>query len=180
MHVVRVMQANSKNPGKYKTLEPSYCLTNKFGDAYCAIGNYGYLISLFEQLGYIYRFDITYCKPKIYKTKCDAKFNKYADRFKNGLDLLTPPPPIQQQSSTSPIQQQSLLSRVITMINPEQAPQMIKTEAGGSRKRRTLKKRSMNPIKGKSMKGKSMKTMKRKTMKRKAMKRKEMKRNANE
>lgn len=179
MHVVRVMQAN---PGKYKTLTPSYCLKaeNKLGDAYCAIGNYGYLISLFEQLGYIYRFDITYCKPPIDKTKCDAKFNKYADRFKKGLDLITPPPHIQQQSSTSPPQQQSstspqsLFSRVITMISgPEQArPQIIKTEAGGSRKRRTLKKRSMNPMKGKSMKGKSMKTMKRKTMKRKAMKKK--------
>ena len=204
MHVVRVMQANSKNPGKYKTLEPSYCLTNKLGDAYCAIDNYGYLISLFEQLGYIYRFDITYCKPpnidkpKIDKTKskCDAKFNKYADRFKNGLDLLTPPPPIQQQSSTSPLQQQSstsppqqqsstsppqsLFSRVITMISgPKQAPpQMIKTEAGGSRKRRTLKKRSMNPMKGKSMKGKSMKGKSMKTMKRKTMK--TMKRKANE
>jgi hypothetical protein len=197
MHVVRVMQAN---PGKYKTLTPSYCLKaeNKLGDAYCAIGNYGYLISLFEQLGYIYRFDITYCKPGIDKAKCDAKFKKYADRFKKGLDLITPPPliqqqsltspPIQQQSSTSPLQQQSstsppqqqsstsppqsLISKVITMISGPEPPQMITTEAGGSRKRRTLKKRSMNPMKGKSMKGKSMKTMKRKTMKRKAMKKK--------
>jgi hypothetical protein len=91
MHVVRVMQANSKNPNKYKTIEPSYCLTNKLSDAYCAIGNYGYLISLFEQLGYIYRFDITYCQPgHLDPTKCDAKFKKYADRFKNGLNLISP------------------------------------------------------------------------------------------
>lgn len=151
MHVVRVMQANSKDPGKYKTLEPSYCLIkiNKLGDAYCAIGNYGYLISLFEQLGYIYRFDITYCQPGDHfdQTKCDAKFKKYADRFKNGLNLISPPPP----------------------PPPEQEPQMITAAAaaGGSRKRRTLKKRSMKP-----MKRKSMKTMKRKTMKRKAMKKK--------
>lgn len=169
MHVVRVMQANSKNPGKYKTLEPSYCLTNKLSDAYCAIGNYGYLISLFEQLGYIYRFDITYCKPggqkKIDQTKCDAKFKKYADRFKNGLNLISPPPASQQQS---------LIPEVFKMILPEQERQQLQVQAGGSRKRRTLKKKSMKP-----MKRKSMKTMKKRSIKRKAMKRK-MKRNANE
>jgi hypothetical protein len=150
MHVVRVMQAN---PGKYKTLTPSYCLTttNKLGDAYCAIGNYGYLISLFEQLGYIYRFDITYCKPgHLDKIKCPAKFKKYADRFKNGLNFISPP-------------QQSLISKVFTMISPEPERQKITvSSAGGSRRRRTLKK-------------KSMKTMKRKIMKRKTMKRKAMK-----
>lgn len=182
IHVVRVMQANSNDPGKYKTLTPSYCLSlikiNRLSDAYCAIGNYGYLISLFEQLGYIYRFDITYCRRGDHfdQTKCDAKFKKYADRFKNGLDLITPSPPPQQQSLTPPPpQQQSLFSKVITMISPgpEQEPQMITTAAaGGSRKRRTLKRKSMKTMKGKSMKGKSMKTMKRKTMKRKAMKKK--------
>jgi hypothetical protein len=162
MHVVRVMQAN---PGKYKTLKPSYCLTNKLSDAYCAIGNYGYLISLFEQLGYIYRFDITYCQPgHLDKTKCDAKFKKYADRFKNGLNLISPPP----------TQQRSLIPEVFKMILPEQERQQVQVQAGGSRKRRTLKKKSM-----KTMKKKSMKTMKKKSMKRKAMKRK-MKRNANE
>ena len=165
MHVVRVMQAN---PGKYKTLKPSYCLTNKLSDAYCAIGNYGYLISLFEQLGYIYRFDITYCQPGHFdQTKCDAKFKKYADRFKNGLNLISPPPP-QQQSLTPPPQQQSLISKVFTMISPEPERQKITvSSAGGSRRRRTLKIKSM-----KTMKRKAMKTMKRK-IKRKAMKKKQ-------
>jgi hypothetical protein len=177
MHVVRVMQANSKNPGKYKTLEPSYCLTNKLSDAYCAIGNYGYLISLFEQLGYIYRFDITYCQPgggHLDQTKCDAKFKKYADRFKNGLNLITPPPP-QQQSLTPPPQQQSLFSKVFTMIRPgpEQKPQMITAAAGGSRGR-TLKRKAM-----KTMKRKAMKTMKRKSMKRKSMKKSNEKKQMN-
>jgi hypothetical protein len=60
------------------------------------------------------------------------------------------------------------------MILPEQERQQVQVQAGGSRKRRTLKKKSM-----KTMKKKSMKTMKKKSMKRKAMKRK-MKRNANE
>jgi hypothetical protein len=160
MHVVRVMQANSKNPGKYKTLEPSYCLTNKLSDAYCAIGNYGYLISLFEQLGYIYRFDITYCQPgHLDQPKCDAKFEKYADRFKNGLNLISPPPASQQQS---------LIPEVFKMIRPEQERQMITAAAtGGSRKRRTLKRKSMKP-----MKRKSMKTMKKRSIKRKLVKRK--------
>jgi hypothetical protein len=175
MHVVRVMQAN---PNKYKTIQPSYCLTNKLNDAYCAIGIYGYLISLFEQLGYIYRFDITYCQPgHLDPTKCDAKFKKYADRFKNGLQQLEgmpPPPPPPQQQSSPPPQQQSLFSKVFTMIRPgpEKQGQMI--TAGGSRKR-TLKRKSMKTMKGKAMKGKTtkgkaMKGKAMKTMKRKAMK----------
>ena len=176
MHVVRVMQAN---PNKYKTIQPSYCLTNKLNDAYCAIGIYGYLISLFEQLGYIYRFDITYCQPgHLDQKKCDAKFKKYADRFKNGLQQLEgmpPPPPPPQQQSSPPPQQQSLFSKVFTMIRPgpEKQGQMI-AATGGSRKR-TLKRKSMKTMKGKAMKGKAMKgkAMKGKTMK--TMKRKAMK-----
>jgi hypothetical protein len=148
MHVVRVMQANSRNPNKYKTIEPSYCLTNKLSDAYCAIGNYGYLISLFEQLGYIYRFHITYCEPgHLDQTKCDAKFEKYAGRFKNGLNLILPPKP-----------------RIAVPVDPVryELPRMIEVAAGGSRKRCTLKRKSM-----KTMKRKSIKTMKRKSIKRK-------------
>lgn len=158
MHVVRVMQAN---PGKYKTLKPSYCLANKLSDAYCAIGDYGYLISLFEQLGYIYRFDITYCKPgeHLDQTKCDAKFKKYADRFKNGLNLISPLP-----------QQQSLIPEVFKMILPEKERQMITVTTGGSRKRRTLKRKATKP-----MKRKSMKTMKKKINKKKSSKKYENK-----
>ena len=95
MHVVRVLQANAANPTKYASIEPSYCKTgtNHWTDAYCNIGQYGYLISMFEQLGYIYRFHITYCvsdPPGHYDAeKCAAKTKKYMDRFKNAMQLYT-------------------------------------------------------------------------------------------
>jgi hypothetical protein len=171
MHVVRVMQANL---GKYKTLTPSYCLTNKLNDAYCAIGIYGYLISLFEQLGYIYRFHITYCQPGHFdKIKCPAKFTKYANRFKHGLEELKnmPPPPASPPQQPQQPQQESFFSNLFTMISPERERQEIPvSSAGGSRKRRTLKKKLMKTMKGKAMK---RKTMKRKAMKKKAMKKKQ-------
>jgi virulence-associated protein VapD len=83
MHVVRVLQANIKNPTKYDTLKPGYCITNKNKDAYCSIGIYGYLISICEQLGYLYRFYITYCIKDDVPEKCSKKNKKYRERFNN-------------------------------------------------------------------------------------------------
>jgi len=92
MHVVRVLQANAKNPTKYESLEPGYCKTNKNKDAYCSIGIYGYLISIYEQLGYIYRFYITYCNENVpggyNKDKCIKKEKKYRDRFDNAISII--------------------------------------------------------------------------------------------
>lgn len=86
IHVVRVLQANSKNPNKYKTIEPGYCKTNRLKDAYCNIGKYGYIISIYEQLGYIYRFYLTYCIGGKNQTKCDKKIEKYDARVKNAIE----------------------------------------------------------------------------------------------
>lgn len=87
MHVVRVLQANIGNPNKYDTLKPGYCITNKNKDAYCSIGIYGYLISIYEQFGYLYRFYITYCNKNVplgYDAdKCNKKEKKYRERFDN-------------------------------------------------------------------------------------------------
>jgi hypothetical protein len=149
MHVVRVLQANSKNPEKYESIEPSYCVTNKLTDAYCAIGPYGYLISLFEQLGYIYRFHLTYCQSEhLDETKCEAKIKKYADRFANGLKMLEKlPKPSPQHQLIQPIQ-------MIEQPKPIEIPVI----AGGSRRR--MKKKSS----AKTMKKKSYaKTMKKKS-----------------
>ena len=90
MHVVRVLQANAKNPTKYKTIEPCYCIINKANDAYCNIGKYGYIISIYEQLGYIYRFFLTYCDKGGHKNpiKCKKKINKYNKRVKNAIEIL--------------------------------------------------------------------------------------------
>jgi len=87
MHVVRVLQANANNLSKYATLEPSYCEINRATDAYCNVGKYGYIISMLEQLGYIYRFHITYCVTDPNGEKCTAKTKKYVDRFQNAMTL---------------------------------------------------------------------------------------------
>ena len=93
MHVVRVLQANANNPTKYATLAPSYCETNRLTDAYCNIGQYGYIISMLEQLGYIYRFHITYCVSEPADAeKCAAKTTKYMDRFNNAIKLASVAP----------------------------------------------------------------------------------------
>lgn len=158
MHVVRVLQANSKNPEKYASIEPSYCVTNKLSDAYCAIGSYGYLISLFEQLGYIYRFHLTYCQSDhLDATKCASKIKKYVDRFTNGLNMLNKlPKPVDAPQPQ--------------LIQPIQAPEQIPvTTAGGSRRRMKKKSSAKKTMKKKSSVKKTMKKKSSaKTMKKKS------------
>jgi hypothetical protein len=100
MHVVRVLQSNSKNPEKYKSLEPTYCVTNKLTDAYCNIGPYGYIISLLEQIGYMYRFFLTYCVKEsndhYNEGKCKKKLEKYTSRFDNAVSLIKAEPLLSQ------------------------------------------------------------------------------------
>jgi len=84
-HVVRVLQATKDNPDKYKTITPEYCLQNKETDPFCIIGIYGFLTSIYEQLGYIYRFHLTYCTPKKL-AKCDKKLDKYSIRVTDAVE----------------------------------------------------------------------------------------------
>jgi hypothetical protein len=86
MHVVRVMQ------GKEVAEDCANLKINK-SKAKCALGQFGYLMSCFEQVGYLYRFSKTYCvqQPgvsKVEQTKCDKKYNKYIERFNNGIEEL--------------------------------------------------------------------------------------------
>ncbi len=129
MHVVRILQLDKLKKQldpKYETITPEWCETNtgKINTTpICKIGLYGYLMSMFEQLGYMYRFHLTYCigdhqDPK----KCDAKIKKYKERLENAVDLY--------QRKLAQLQR---LSRT----NPN-------TRTGGSRKRKskqTLRKR---------------------------------------
>jgi len=92
IHVVRVLQANpdSLKEKKYKVNYPVYCegklKTNK---AFCNIGTYGYLISILEQFGYIYRFHITYCLTGNAE-KCKKKIDeKYIPRVINAVEILS-------------------------------------------------------------------------------------------
>ena len=147
MHVVRVLQANAANPTKYASIEPSYCKTgtNHLTDAYCNIGQYGYLISMFEQLGYIYRFHITYCVSDPPDEKCASKTKKYMDRFTNAMTLYasvtTPPLPL----STPPLSTPSPLSTPPLSTPPLTPP--IKVTAGGRKRKHTTKFHATNKFK---------------------------------
>jgi len=91
-HVVRILQQESQNNLKYPTLAPSSIedMCSKNHDIthipICTIGNYGYMLSLLEQLGYLYRFYLTYCeKIDGHGDKCENKMKKYSERYINAL-----------------------------------------------------------------------------------------------
>jgi hypothetical protein len=94
MHVVRVLQANKDNPTKYINMVPGYCATQKSIDAYCNIGKYGYLMSMYEQIGNIYRFHLNYCIKDIKEDsnyneeKCNKKYDKYNERFIKAIESI--------------------------------------------------------------------------------------------
>ena len=55
-------------------------------DPYCSIGPYGYLLSALEQIGYIYRFYISYCTLDFYdNANCEKKRSKYLVRYENAM-----------------------------------------------------------------------------------------------
>ena len=89
-HVVRILQADKTNAEKYKTKTPEELCNgeNKVqNSAYCAIGKYGFVISILEQMGYMSRFYKHYCvgdHPD--KAKCDKKMKKYGDRYVDGFE----------------------------------------------------------------------------------------------
>jgi hypothetical protein len=95
MHVVRVLQANKNDPNKYKTITPQWCyahkdMSNKI--AICKIGRFGYLISMLEQLGYMYRFHLTYCdnsNTHYDDAKCKKKLSKYKERLNDAIERYT-------------------------------------------------------------------------------------------
>ena len=154
MHVVRVLQANAANPTKYASIEPSYCKTviTHLTDAYCNIGQYGYIISMFEQLGYIYRFHITYCvsdQPN-YAEKCAAKTKKYMDRFENAMELCKPKPASVVALPAEPL------------IKQQQQSVTIMATAGGRKRKHTTKSNAIKKCK-KTRKNKNKKTRANKT-----------------
>jgi hypothetical protein len=132
MDVVRGFQAEeyeliSRNSG--------LCNTNTNQYAPCIIGPYGYVISLLENIGYIYRFYRTYCVEghHINQVKCNNKNRKYIKRvtisfaklaetitsLQNGRDIFKP-----------------------TINYNEYITGLKVTTEGGKRRRRTRRRRS--------------------------------------
>ena len=89
-HVVRILQANKEAAQKYKTTSPSELCsdaTKSQNPAYCAIGKYGFVMSILEQMGYMCRFYQHYCVgDHIDQAKCDKKMKKYGDRYVDGFE----------------------------------------------------------------------------------------------
>ena len=160
MHVVRVLQANANNPDKYKSLEPAYCVTNKLTDAYCNIGPYGYIISLLEQMGYMYRFFITYCDNKndhYNAEKCKTKKEKYKKRFDNGVSLISVEEIVSNDKNDDDL---SLIREKQEQIQEQEQeqPQQILLSQGGRRRKSVRKYKSKkNKRKSKNNKRKSKK-----------------------
>lgn len=127
MDIVRGFQAGEY--GKIQT-NPQLCIDEPNTYAPCLIGQYGYVISLLENIGYILRFNLTYCKSgKDYNpTKCNKKNKKYLDRVKNTFLLFNPDDMI--------IFNNSLGNYLQTLIPPKN-----NTGGGKRSKRRRLSKR---------------------------------------
>jgi hypothetical protein len=98
IHVVRILQANKNSLNKYSTSTPlELCpigSTSTQLEPYCAIGYYGFLLSALEQVGYMYRFYLTYCPDGSHPddAKCKSKITKYKKRYDNALELLKKQP----------------------------------------------------------------------------------------
>ena len=89
-HVVRILQANKDAAEKYKTEKPKELCSDakkSQNSAYCAIGKYGFMMSILEQMGYMCRFYQHYCVgDHKEEEKCNKKMKKYGDRYVDGFD----------------------------------------------------------------------------------------------
>ena len=97
-HIVRILQANPTTKSKYATKSPEeLCVgtpSEQAKDPYCTIGKFGFIISMLEQMGYMYRFYNHYCVPSqerdetmkaTMKTACEKKIKKYGDRYNHAF-----------------------------------------------------------------------------------------------
>jgi hypothetical protein len=103
IHVVRILQQQQQqktaSADKYETLFPKenikeYCEDIKKKDdlnhiPVCTIGDVGYILSMLEQIGYMYRFHLTYCVGNKDQQKCDKKIKKYRERYDDALQKMS-------------------------------------------------------------------------------------------
>jgi hypothetical protein len=92
MHVVRLLQADPKQekyPVTYPTVTCEVQLQNRLKNPQCEIGRFGYKLSQLEQIGYIMRFQMTYCEKSQNnanaKAKCEKKLKKYKSRLEDAI-----------------------------------------------------------------------------------------------
>jgi len=88
IHVVRILQASKGSLEKYKTTMPAILCKKETQhiDPFCSIGPFGFILSILEQIGYIYRFYLQYCIGEhVELGKCAKKLTKYMERYQDGL-----------------------------------------------------------------------------------------------
>jgi hypothetical protein len=151
-HVVRIIQANSNNPEnaeKYKTKTPEELCNgeNKVqNSAYCAIGKYGFVISILEQMGYMSRFYKHYCVGAHNdKAKCDKKMKKYGDRYVDGFEKYKKHIEILNLAKAT-------VSNTLGAVTTSNAPGVV-TNGGGKRRTRRRNKNRKTLKRGKYRKG---------------------------
>jgi hypothetical protein len=115
---------------------------------------------MLEQIGYLIRFDITYCEKKHYNAeKCKKKRTKYGERFDYALELYKHPVKTRRET-IGDFRSESLKTVFETNNNDLVFSNRRRHSIGGKRKSRKSKRR---------------KTTKRKTTKRKRNTRKQKK-----
>lgn len=147
-HVVRILQANTEVAEKYATKSPIELCNGveKGEDPYCSIGKYGFIISILEQIGYMYRFYEHYCLKGGNPKKCATKMKKYGKRYNNAFMSYD------GFSVISPVVKPVILQVVRPGINPAIIRHHVRAVGGGKRtrrKRRTMKKHKNRRTKNK-------------------------------
>ena len=94
VHIVRILQGQKDKVEKYKTTTPDeYCSElantkqNVKSNAFCTLNEYSFVLSMIEQIGYEYRFYLTYCLENTSDAICLKKTGKYQERITNAYQL---------------------------------------------------------------------------------------------
>ena len=82
MHVVKTLQEHPLEVQKRHNPWPRCMYPTRIAE--CGIGPWGYLLSMLEQQGYLFRYEIEYCHFNLNKEKCTQKRKKYMFRFLDG------------------------------------------------------------------------------------------------
>jgi hypothetical protein len=104
IHVVRILQASKNSLLKYNTNQPMQLCQGEvqYLDPFCSIGYYGFLLSMMEQIGYLHRFDVTYCRGAHSDAeKCKKKKDKYKARYDNVFKYISKIPKPTNNSNIS-------------------------------------------------------------------------------
>lgn len=148
-HVVRILQADKDAVEKYKTKTPEELCNDKNkvkNSAYCAIGKYGFVISILEQMGYMSRFYKHYCVgDHIDQAKCNKKMKKYGDRYVDGFEKYKKHIEILNLAKAT-------TSNALGVATTSNAPGVV-TNGGGKRRTRRRNKNRKTLKRGKYRKG---------------------------